>query len=312
MIEPVLQVPKPEWTVSGAELWQWWLEARQQTLSAAVPVAELEWFLQVCLGINRLSLRLGSIQTRRRIELPMTLSAVARLWQRRLQERLPVQYLAGETSWRRLSLRVGPGVLIPRPETECLIDLVLMAQQLKSDYQLHPPQEHWADLGTGSGAIALGLAQALPSALIHAVDCSEHALAVARDNAQHLNLADRIQFYQGSWFAPLEALKGQLDGIVANPPYIPSAMIPILQPEVAQHEPHLAFDGGSDGLACIRRLVSRAPEYLKLRGLWLVETMAGQADAVVDLLRQQGRYQDIQVYPDLAGIDRFILAYHSE
>lgn len=167
----------------------------------------------------------------------------------------------------------------------------------------------WADLGTGSGAIAIGLATAFPAARIHAVDYSAAALTIAQSNAQQLDLTDRIQFYEGSWLQPLEHLKGRLSGIVANPPYIPSGMVPALQPEVARHEPHLALDGGADGLNCLRHLVATAPDYLQTGGIWLVEMMAGQAIAVADLLHQQGSYCQIQIHPDLAGIDRFALAY---
>jgi release factor glutamine methyltransferase len=118
-----------------------------------------------------------------------------------------------------------------------------------------------------------------------------------------------IQFYEGSWLQPLAHLKGQLSGMVANPPYIPSAMVPALQPEVARHEPHLALDGGIDGLDCLRHLVTTAPDYLQSGGIWLVETMAGQANTVVALLEQQGSYHQMQIHSDLAGIDRFVLAY---
>jgi release factor glutamine methyltransferase len=163
-------------------------------------------------------------------------------------------------------------------------------------------------LGTGSGAIAIGLAAAFPHAIIHAVDQSIPALKIAQENAQRLGFLSRINFYQGTWFSPLPELKGKLTGMVSNPPYIPSNIVPTLQPEVANHEPHLALDGGNDGLDCLRLLVATAPEYLVPGGIWLVETMAGQTEAVVKLLENQGSYSNIQVFADLAGIDRFVLA----
>jgi release factor glutamine methyltransferase len=218
--------------------------------------------------------------------------------------------LAGVTPWRHFSLSVSPAVLIPRPETEYLIDLAVKAVKNSPTPQL--TEGHWADLGTGSGAIALGLAEAFKAATIHAVDCSADALAVAQLNAQQLGFAQRIQFYQGSWWEPLSALKGQISGMVANPPYIPSSWIPQLQPEVANHEPHLALDGGSDGLDCIRQLIKTSPDYLRSGGVWLIEMMAGQADTVTQLLHQQGSYCHIQIISDLAGIDRFALAYRNQ
>jgi release factor glutamine methyltransferase len=165
---------------------------------------------------------------------------------------------------------------------------------------------NWADLGTGSGAIAIALAQAFPEATIHAVDQSQDAIAIAEANAKALGITN-IAFYLGSWFDPLEPLKGKLNGVVSNPPYIPSAMVLELQPEVRLHEPHAALDGGNDGLDCLRELVAIAPEYLVPHGLWMVEMMAGQAEAVAQLLQQQG-YQRIEIRQDFAGIERFAVA----
>ena len=233
----------------------------------------------------------------------MPLEKLDQLWQRRLNDRLPVQYIAGVTPWRNFQIAVSSAVLIPRPETESLIDLALAAASGVSG--------HWADLGTGSGAIAIGLADVLPTATIHAVDYSLEALAIARTNAANLGFADRIKFYQGSWWEPLAFLKGQFSGMVSNPPYIPTSTLPTLQPEVVNHEPHLALDGGGDGLDCIRHLIEISPSYLQSGGVWLIEMMAGQADAVRELLQNQGSYCKIQIHADLAGIERFALAYKS-
>ena len=293
--------------VSGLELWQWRQEARKSAVTAGVPVAEVDWLLQEIAGLEPLALRLESFKERLYIELRYPLPMLSQLWQRRLYERSPIQYLAGIAPWRHFSLTVSPAVLIPRPETECLIDLAVDAVKNSSTPQL--TEGHWADLGTGSGAIAFGLAEAFKAATIHAVDRSAEALAIAQLNAQQLDLQGRIQFYQGSWWEPLEALKGQLSGMVSNPPYIPTNWIAQLQPEVANHEPHLALDGGSDGLDCIRQLIETSPDYLRSGGIWLIEMMAGQADTVAQLLHQQGSYCHIQIFSDLAGIDRFALAY---
>lgn len=292
--------------VSGFDLWQWRQQAQAQAFKAGIPASEIDWLLQEIAGLDRLTLRLESFKTQPEVRLNRSLANLNQLWQTRLQQKVPVQYLAGMAPWRQFSLTVSPAVLIPRPETELLIDLAITAvRQAPPEIQ----QGDWADLGTGSGAIALGLADAFPQATIHAVDRSEAALAVARQNAQRLELADRIRFYCGSWFVPLESLHGQLSGMVSNPPYIPRRMISDLQPEVAKHEPHLALDGGEDGLDCIRELVAVAPTYLKSGGIWLIESMAGQPAAVVQLLEAQGSYRNLQTFADLAGIDRFVLAY---
>lgn len=288
--------------IPGQQLWQWYQNALAKAKLTDVPGLEVDWILQEIAGLDRLALRLESFKNWPEIELKLPLSELDRMWEKRLRDRLPVQYITGVTHWRNFSLKVSPAVLIPRPETEILIDLAVQA--------ISPaPPHHWVDLGTGSGAIAIGLADALTDAIIHAVDKSADALAIARENAQNLGFADRIKFYRGSWFEPLAAFKGKLSGMVSNPPYIPSEMVPTLQLEVSQHEPHLALDGGSDGLDYIRYLVEVAPDYLCSGGIWLIEMMAGQAEAVVELLKCQGQYREIQIFSDLAGIDRFALAY---
>jgi len=291
--------------VSGLELWQWVNQAKAQARSSDIPLAEIDWLLQELAGLDRLALRLESFKDLPKIELKLSFSELAQLWQRRLQERVPVQYLTGVAHWRHFSLKVTPAVLIPRPETELLIDLAVEA--VKS-YAVNP-KSHWVDLGTGSGAIAIGLACALTNARVYAVDCSSEALAVARLNAENLGFGSRVNFYQGLWWEPLAFLKGQVSGMVSNPPYIPSSTVLTLQPEVVRHEPHLALDGGFDGLDCIRHLVETAPDYLESGGVWLVEMMAGQAEAVADMLESHGSYGKVQIFSDLAGIDRFALAY---
>lgn len=304
-----------KWVVSGQELWQWRDEAMAAAKVVAIPSAEVDWLLQELAGLDRLTLRLESFKHWPQVQLCLSLAALTELWQKRIQARVPVQYLAGTAPWRQFNLTVSPAVLIPRPETELIIDLSVAAAQASSIAATsssgveRAEPEIWVDLGTGSGAIAIGLATAFPAAKLCAVDCSPAALAVAQQNATDLGLGDRVQFFQGDWFQPLAGLEGQLRGMVSNPPYIPKGMLSGLQPEVAWHEPHLALDGGEDGLDCIRHLVATAPIYLKSGGIWLIELMAGQAEQVVELLEKQGDYDRIQVHADLAGIDRFVLAY---
>jgi release factor glutamine methyltransferase len=296
--------------VSGLALWQWRQEARKSALEAGVPIAEVDWLLAEVAGLDTLTLRLESFKDRPQINLPFSMSVLSQLWHRRIDERLPIQYLARVTPWRHFRVNVSPAVLIPRPETEYLIDLAVKA--VKNSPTPNLGSGHWADLGTGSGVIALGLAEVFPTATIHAVDYSADALAMAQQNAQQVGCAQRIQFYQGSWWEPLDTLKGYFSGLVANPPYIPSTLVQQLEPEVRDHEPHLALDGGIDGLDCIRHLIATSPNYLLPGGVWLIEMMAGQADVVTQLLEEQGSYCHIQIVSDLAGIDRFALAYRSE
>ncbi len=283
---------------------QWRSEAKQAAIAEGLDPNEVDWFLQYTTTLDKLTLRLGSWADREAILSRYPLSGLQQRWQRRLRERCPLQYLVETAPWRQFVLRVSPAVLIPRPETELLIDWV--ATQIQQ--QPHLQGGHWVDLGTGSGAIALGLASILPQATIHAVDQSEAALQIARQNAQIYGYDAQIHFYQGSWWEPLESLKGQVQGILANPPYIPSAELPHLQPEVYSHEPRLALDGGKDGLRAIRELVQTSPDYLQPQGLWAIEMMQGQGEQIKTLLIQQGHYHLIQGIADLAGIERFITA----
>lgn len=288
---------------SGAALWQWRRQAQREAIASAIAATEVDWLLQAVSDLEPLQLKLETFKDRAAIPLTYSLDELTARWQQRIERRVPIQYLAGIVHWRQFTLAVSPAVLIPRPETELLIDLAIAAAD-----QTDLPQGHWVDLGTGSGAIALGVADVFPAATIHAVDCSDPALAIARQNAQTTGFANRIQFYSGSWFQPLTQLQGKLSGIVSNPPYIPTSIVPELQIEVSRHEPHLALDGGSDGLDCVRHLVVTAPTYLQAGGLWLVELMVGQAIAVAELLEAQGQYQTIQIHSDLAGLERFVSA----
>ncbi len=312
-----------EFKVSGSELAQWRSQARRSTQSHQIPLGEVDWLLREITNLTALELRLESFVDRPEIAIKISLADLERLWQRRLADRSPVQYLAGSTPWRDLNLQVAPGVLIPRPETEVLVELAIAATQSYPALATG----NWVDLGTGSGAIAIALAQALPEVIIHGVDQSLEALAIAKANAEKYGYTSsathklpslkspilklpnpRINFYQGSWWSPLEFLQGKVQGMISNPPYIPTALITNLQPEVAHHEPHLALDGGEDGLDDLRHLVTTAPYYLESGGIWLVETMAGQPPEVVRLLREEGSYRDICTFPDLAGIERFVQA----
>ena len=292
--------------VSAMDLWRWRQQVCQQGTNVGIPEHEVDWLLREVAGVDKLSLRIGMLNDQSVITLQRSLSDLSQLWRKRVAERMPVQYLAGVVHWRNFSLKVSPAVLIPRPETELLIDLAITVIN-QSEMANKLSQSPWVDLGTGSGAIALGLAEAFPQTQIYASDYSGEALEMAHHNALQANLDNRIQFRQGYWFQPLQDLKGRLGGMVSNPPYIPSKGVLDLPPEI-HHEPDLALDGGADGLACIRHLVDTAPDYLQPGGIWLIEMMAGQADMVKALLGRQGLYQNIQIFQDLAGIDRFASA----
>ena len=288
-------------SISGQELSQWRQQAIADLEQAQLSPKEVDIFLQAVTDIDTLSLRLQSFREREKIPLSYSWSEITKRWQKRLQSRVPLQYLLESVVWRNFTLKVSPEVLIPRPETELLIDIV--AETVRGE-----EGGIWVDLGTGSGAIAIGLASILTKAEIYAIDYSQTALAIAKENIINTGFADRIILKQGSWWTPLEKWKGQISGMVSNPPYIPSAEILDLQIEVREHEPRLALDGGEDGLTALRYLVATAPDYLRSGGLWLVEMRAGQGEKVAQMLENQGNYRQIQIINDLAAFDRFVLA----
>ncbi|MDB9417391.1 peptide chain release factor N(5)-glutamine methyltransferase [Microcystis aeruginosa] len=288
-------------SISGQELSQWRQQAIADLEQAQLSPKEVDIFLQAVTDLDTLSLRLQSFREREKIPLSYSWSEITKRWQKRLQSRVPLQYLLESVVWRNFTLKVSPEVLIPRPETELLIDIV--GETVRGD-----DGGIWVDLGTGSGAIAIALASILTKAEIYAIDYSQTALAIAKENIINTGFADRIILKQGSWWTPLEKWQGQIRGMVSNPPYIPSAEILDLQIEVREHEPRLALDGGEDGLTALRYLVATAPDYLRSGGLWLVEMRAGQGEKVAQMLENQGNYRQIQIINDLAGFDRFVLA----
>jgi len=293
--------------VSGEELYRWRSRSIKLAIAADIPAREVDWLLQKVTTLDTLNLRLGTFKNCPSILLSDSLPQLTQLWQQRIKDRLPLQYLVGRSFWRDWEFKVSQEVLIPRPETELVIDIV---QDVAQQRNIPSQQEtHWVDLGTGSGAIAIGLATCFPEAKVHAVDLSAEALKIAQENANLAQLTAHISFYQGNWWQPLQHLQGKVTGMVSNPPYIPTAEILELQPEVCLHEPHLALDGGKDGLDAIRDLIAESPSYLGSGGIWLIEIMSGQAQAVTDLLKNQSAFERVQTISDLAGIERFVLAH---
>ncbi|MFQ3583319.1 MAG: peptide chain release factor N(5)-glutamine methyltransferase [Cyanobacteriota bacterium] len=289
---------------TAARLEQWRLQALGTAQAAGIPREEVDILLREKLGWGSLQRLMGQEPVGKLGERD-PLEEVQALWQRRLEERIPLQYLLGQVEWAGLSLQVTPAVLIPRPETELLVEqasLWLQANPL-------PQGSYFADLGTGSGAIAIALARQHPDLQLLAIDSSPEALAVAAANVAAHTLEERVQLRLGSWFVPLEPWRGQLRGLLSNPPYIPSGEIPNLMPEVGWHEPRQALDGGPDGLDALRLLIQVAPEYLAPNSFWAVEVMQGQAPWVVEQLQALGGYQQIQVHLDLAGIERVVSAH---
>ncbi|MBS3947364.1 MAG: peptide chain release factor N(5)-glutamine methyltransferase [Dethiobacter sp.] len=212
----------------------------------------------------------------------------------------PYAYLCGEREFFGLPFYVTPACLIPRPETELLVEAA--AQGLKD---VSTPEI--LEVGTGSGAIAVTLAVLLPGARVTAVDVSASALAVAARNAARHRVGDRITFLQGDLYAPVAGKDFCFAAVVSNPPYIPSATLSALPRDVRDFEPRLALDGGPDGLHFYRRLTEELPTLFCKPTLLAFEVGQGQAEAVAYLCRGSG-YEKVHVLEDLAGMQRVIFA----
>lgn len=221
-------------------------------------------------------------------------------YRRLLKERSngrPLQHLTGRQAFRRLTLKMAPGVFIPRPETEILVETILSGLGKGG-----PPKI--LEIGTGSGAICVSLAVEVPGSRIWTVDISEPALDLARANAESHGVGERITFCRGDLFAPIdEGLR--FDALAANPPYVPSGELARLATEVRDHDPREALDGGELGLDFFKRISAGAPTFLRPGGLIAFEVGIGQAPAVAAILGSSG-FGDIAVTKDYAGIERVI------
>jgi release factor glutamine methyltransferase len=283
--------PKASWTI--LEVLQW-TTARFQERGMGSPRLDAELLAAHAFGLSRVQLY---TQFDRPL-LPPELAALRELVKRR-QAGEPVAYLTGRKEFWSLDLAVDKRVLIPRPDTETTVEEAL--ERLKERPGEEPARLALADIGTGSGAIALALAKNHPGASVFACDVSTDALAVARANAERLALA--VTFLEGHLAEPLRA-HGRFDLIAANLPYVRAGDIPGLAPEV-RSEPWLALDGGEDGLHLVRTLVAMAPEVLAPGGALVLEIGEGQAAATAELCRAAG-LQDVRVRADLGGVDRVV------
>nr|WP_320011815.1 peptide chain release factor N(5)-glutamine methyltransferase [uncultured Desulfobulbus sp.] len=268
----------------------------RQLSAAGITDTEIEarLLLQFVTGRSRTQLMLDAS-----LELaPVLVARYHELLNKRCQ-RTPLQYLTGVQEFWSLELIVSPAVLIPRPETEFLIEQVLARLKRKVGGQV-------LDMCTGSGAIALVLAQELSCSVV-AVDLSLEALAIAQQNRAKCQLKDQVALVQSDLFAGL-AQNRRFDCVVSNPPYITDSVIEQLEPEVACFEPRMALSGGADGLDCIERIIAQAPKYLRAEGWLFLEIGSDQHQSVLNLLQAYPEYEQAEVLCDYAGRPRVALA----
>ncbi|MFZ4735211.1 MAG: peptide chain release factor N(5)-glutamine methyltransferase [Bradymonadia bacterium] len=215
---------------------------------------------------------------------------------RRRGRREPVAYITGKRGFWKLELQVGPGVLVPRPDTERLVECALEAAAAFATPRI-------VDVGTGSGCIALALAHDLPNATVLAIDRSVDALRIARANVEASGLGN-VTCVEGDLLEPARGFEPDL--IVSNPPYIAGRDLADLPPDVRDFEPRLALDGGPDGLAVIRRLVAQSGEVLRAGGRLLFEIGFDQGETAAAVVAADGRFVDVRVHRDYGGRDRVV------
>ncbi len=286
-----------EESFSGKEILNW----RKVQLSKGGSRLELDWLLDIGGGLGSSELVKLKLFQNRKFQLDLSLKALSKLWVSHLDDQIPLQYLVGKCPWRDFLLEVNNSALIPRPETELLIDIALSKIELTSnEYGI------WVDLGTGSGALAVALARALPRWIGHAVDCNQDALALAQKNLKNLALGSNVSLHLGDWWKPLDSLPGKVNLVVANPPYIPKKQLSEIDRLVLNHEPHLALCGGEDGMDCCRQIIKGAKKFLSSGGWLMFEHHYDQSNRALEMLIHEGFFE-VDFANDLEGIRRFAL-----
>jgi len=207
-----------------------------------------------------------------------------------------------------LDFFVDEGVLVPRPDTEILVESIIKI--INESHMKSKERINIVDIGTGSGAITLSLAHYMEKAFLYSIDISKEALNIAKKNCKNLRLEDRVKFLNGDLFKPLKNLyiENEIDIIVSNPPYIPTKDMTNLEAEVSKYEPKLALDGGMDGLNYYKKIIQQTPRYLKENGILALEIGYNQGKDLKKLLQQQGKFDNIEIKKDLAGHDRVVSA----
>lgn len=291
-----------------------WATIRLATQSIDAPRLSSELLLGQILKLCRLDLYL---KFDRPLSAPEFTAFSAAIDQR--LNGMPVQYITGTVEFFSRSFRVTPSVLIPRPETEVLVEqAITVMQSLVRDDALdlfrQGQRRVVLDLGTGSGVIAICLALQFPTVTVYASDLSADTLVVARQNAERHSVADRMTLLTGSLFDPLAGLglEHTFDLIVSNPPYIPRDDLNQLPREIREHEPRLALDGGSDGMAVHRRIIAGAPTYLRPGGLLMMEMGVDQSASLSQELRAHPQFHAVTIMKDYTRRDRVVSARYRD
>lgn len=287
-----------EWTILKVLKWT---TSYFKSRSIESPRSSAEILLAHTLDINRIDLYLQYDQPLNSNELDIFKALI-----KRRAAREPVAYITGIKEFWSLELVVTKDVLIPRPDTECLVEasLSLLSTASAGNSELKPM--HILDLGTGSGAIVLALAKEHPMHIYFASDCSIEIIKVAKKNAKKNNLDEKVSFFTGDWLSSLNDGKISFDMILSNPPYIRTGDIAGLQPEICEYEPSIAIDGEEDGLSSLKHIIYSAHTFLKRYGALLLEIGHDQRDAVSRIIENCGEYENIVFSKDYSGYCRVV------
>jgi release factor glutamine methyltransferase len=288
----------PEWTIIKLLKWTTsYFESRD----IDSPRIDAEILLAHALQLQRIDLYLQYDQ-------PLSGNELSRFkdFIKRRINREPVAYIVGSKEFWSMDFMVTKDVLIPRPETEFLVEtaLNLLPQDSSSNPTLTP--KHILELGTGSGAVVLALASMRPDHQFFASDRLMSAVNLAKQNAKHHAIKSRVSFICADWFEPFKDIRPVFDMIVSNPPYVPSRVVGKLQPEIVKYEPISAIDGGEDGLSCLRYIINNAHFYLQRKGHLLLEMGHDQRDDIQKIVDQCAKYEKVVYIKDYSGYDRVV------
>jgi len=283
-------------SISAEEFLCW----KKKQLSKGGDPQSFAFLLDCTAGISTSDINLFNINSEGKLYLKKNLDYLESIWEDHLLNSSPIQYLCGITFWRNLKLKVTEKVLIPRPETELIIDIVFKIFGRKSQ------KLFFAELGTGSGAISIALALAYPLWDGIASDIDQDALEIAIKNYINSSKQSNLKFYCGHWWTPFESFKGKLDLAISNPPYIPNDTYEKLPKEVKKFEPKIALIGGEDGLKHIREIIQKAPLFLKEKGWLILENHFDQGEKVKQILIKN-QFKSVEIINDLSGVGRFTI-----
>ena len=282
-------------SINGNNFLQW----RKKMILKGGRKVDFDWLLDIAAGVSWSKLQNIILNPENFVSLEISTEELELIWESHLKDQTPLQYLISKCPWRDIELEVSSDALIPRQETEFLIDFALK-KVTNIDFG------RWADLGTGSGPIAVSLAKSLPKWNGHASDISNEALDLAKRNLKSIVPNAKVRFSLGDWWEPLKRWWGSFDLVLSNPPYIPSDLIEELEPVVKNHEPRIALDGGRDGLNASRKIILGASNGLAKGGWLILEHHYDQSEKIIQFMKNIGM-EEVSFEKDLSGIKRYAI-----